>query len=156
MHEGNPAMTSEEHGIPPNRYNPHAWIINDPEIGEGTWIGAFTVIDGIGGLKIGKCCDISCGVHIITHSTVKRCLTERAFNEIEKAQTVIGDFVFIGEHTTILKGANIGHHSIIAAGTVIRENTVIPPYSLVAGVPGRIARNIKGEIEKWTKTETAE
>ncbi len=29
-------MTSEEHGIPPNKYNPHAWIINNPEIGEGT------------------------------------------------------------------------------------------------------------------------
>jgi acetyltransferase-like isoleucine patch superfamily enzyme len=149
-------MTIEDHGIPPNRYNPHAWIINDPEIGEGTWIGAFTVIDGIGGLKIGKYCDISCGVHIITHSTIKRCLTERIFNEIEKEQTVIGDFVFIGENATILKGVNIGHHSVIAAGAVVRENTVIPPYSLVAGVPGKIIRDIKDDLKKWKSRETAE
>lgn len=139
------------HGIPANRYNPHAWIINDPEIGEGTWIGAFTVIDGIGGLKIGKGCDISCGVHIMTHSTVKRCLTERAYAEIEKTETVIEDNVFIGEHATILKGVRIGHSSIIAAGTVITEQMVIPPFSLVAGVPGRIVRNIEREIKVWAE-----
>src|SRR4030066_1068998 len=141
-------MTVNEHGITPNKYNPHAWIINDPEIGEGTWICAFTVIDGIGGLKIGKGCDISCGVHIITHSTVKRCVTERKYNDVEKSETVIEDHVFIGEHATILKGVHIGHHSVIAAGAVVKENTVIPPYSLMAGVPGRIVRNIKDEIEK--------
>ena len=144
-------MTVNEHGITPNKYNPHAWIINDPEIGEGTWIGAFTVIDGIGGLKIGKGCDISCGVHIITHSTIKRCVTERKYNDVEKSETVIEDHVFIGEHATILKGVHIGHHSVIAAGTVVKENTIIPPYSLMAGVPGRIVRNIKDEIEKWIK-----
>ncbi len=144
-------MTVNEHGITPNKYNPHAWIINDPEIGEGTWIGAFTVIDGIGGLKIGKGCDISCGVHIITHSTVKRCLTGRKYNDVEKSETIIEDHVFIGEHATILKGVHIGHHSVIAAGAVVKENTVIPPYSLMAGVPGRIVRNIKDEIEKWIK-----
>jgi len=144
-------VISNEHGIPQNKYNPHAWIINNPEICEGTWIGAFTVIDGLGGLKIGKSCNISCGVHILSHSTVKKCISEGKFNEIEKRETIIGDNVFIGEHATILMGAQIGHHSVIAAGTVIRENSVIPPYSLVAGVPGVIVRNIEKEIEEWIK-----
>ncbi|MBI4688810.1 MAG: acyltransferase [Nitrospirae bacterium] len=144
-------MTSDEHGIPPNKYNPHAWIINNPEIGDGTWIGAFTVIDGIGGLKIGKWCDISCGVHIVTHSTVKRCITERKYSEIEKSESIIEDYVFVGENATILMGVHIGHHSIIAAGTVVKEHTIIPPYSLVAGVPGRIVQNIEDEIEGWIK-----
>jgi len=144
-------MTSDEHGIPPNKYNPHAWIINNPEIGEGTWIGAFTVIDGIGGLKIGKWCDISCGVHIVTHSTVKRCVTERKCEEIEKSETIIEDHVFIGENATVLRGVHIGHHSVIAAGAVIKEDMAVPPYSLVAGVPGRVVRNIKSEVKKWIK-----
>lgn len=147
-------MTFDEHGIPSNKFNPHAWIINNPEIGEETWIGAFSVIDGIGGLKIGKGCNISCGVHIITHSTVKRCVTEREYNEVEKSETVIEDYVFIGEHSTILMGVHIGHHSVIAAGTVIKEGMVIPPYSLVTGVPGRIIRNIEKEIEKWINEKT--
>ena len=139
------------HGIPNNKYNPHAWIINDPEIGEGTWIGAFTIIDGIGGLKIGKYCDISCGVHIITHSTVRRCVTERKYEKLDKSRTIIEDYVFIGENATILKGVGIGNHSIIAAGTVVKEGMIIPPYSLVAGVPGKLVRNIKNEVKKWTR-----
>ena len=55
--------------LPPNTYNAHAWFVATPTVGEGTWIGAFTVIDGSGGLTIGKGCDISSGVHIYTHSS---------------------------------------------------------------------------------------
>jgi hypothetical protein len=28
-----------EHGFPDNPFNRHAWIIGDPKIGPGTWIG---------------------------------------------------------------------------------------------------------------------
>lgn len=142
-----------DHGIPDNRYNPHAWIINDPAIGEGCWIGAFTVIDGLGGLKIGRGCDISCGVHIITHSTIRRCLTRRRYDRIDKSPVEIGDYVFIGENATILRGVKIGHNSVIAAGAVVLENTVIPPYSLVAGVPAKVVRDLSSEIESWAAGE---
>lgn len=135
------------HGIPENPYNPHAWIIGKPKIGKGTWIGAFCLIDGQGGLQIGKGCDISCGAHLLTHSTVRRCVSERAFSQVDREPTRIGDFVFIGENATILKGVRIGHHSVIGAGSLVKENTKIPPYSLAVGVPARIVRNLKKEIE---------
>lgn len=137
----------KDHGIPPNAYNPHAWIIGNPKIGPGTWIGAFCLIDGIGGLEIGKGCDISCGAHILTHTTVKRCISERRYNQVDKSPTKIGNYVFIGGNATILKGSAIGHHSVIGAGTVVKENTKIPPYSLVVGVPGQIVRNLKAEVK---------
>ena len=41
-------MSTTAPGLPPNPYNPLAWITAEPEIGEGTWIGAFTLIDGMG------------------------------------------------------------------------------------------------------------
>jgi len=136
-----------EHGIPSNPYNPHAWIIGEPKIGKGTWIGAFCLIDGQGGLEIGKGCDISCGAHILTHSTVKRCVSERRYNQIDRAPTKIGDYVFIGENATVLKGARIGDHSVVGAGSVVKEHTKIPPYSLVVGVPARIVRSLRKEVE---------
>lgn len=138
-------------GIPANPHNPHCWIIGEPEIGEDTWIGAFTVIDGNGGLSIGKGCNISCGTHILSHNTVKRCVTERVYNKIDYEATLIEDYVFIGENATILMGTRVGHHSVIGAGTVVKEGTVIPPYSLFVGVPGRIVRSLKDEIEAWKK-----
>ncbi|HLC41157.1 MAG TPA: aminotransferase class I/II-fold pyridoxal phosphate-dependent enzyme [Methylomirabilota bacterium] len=135
------------HGIPPNPYNPHCWIVGDPEIGEGTWIGAFTLIDGRGGLKIGKGCDISSGAHILTHSTARRCISERRHDRVDEAETIIEDFVFVGEHSTILMGCRVGHHSVVAAGSVVKEHTVVPPYSLVAGMPARVVRSLRDEVE---------
>jgi len=48
-------------------------------------------------------------------------------------------------------GCRIGDHCIIAAGAVLLEDTVIPPYSLVAGVPARIVRDIRSEVDAWSK-----
>lgn len=139
--------------LPPNPYNRHCWITGSPEIGPGTWIGAFTLIDGQGGLKIGRGCDISSGAQILTHSTVRRCLSERRNDRIDLKSTVIEDHVFIGTNAVILMGCSIGHHSVVAAGAVVCENTIVPPYSLVAGVPARIVRDLHAEVEGWRSGE---
>jgi acetyltransferase-like isoleucine patch superfamily enzyme len=138
------------HGIPANPYNAHCWITGEPEIGPGTWIGAFTLIDGLGGLKIGRGCDVSSGAQILSHSTARRCLSERRHNQVDYRPTVIEDYVFIGTNAVILMGCHVGHHSIIAAGAVLLEETGIPPYSLVAGVPGRIVRDLRAEVDALT------
>ncbi len=53
---------------------------------------------------------------------------------------VIEDHVLVGMNATVLTGAKIGHGSIIAAGALVKENDVIPPNSLVVGVPGKVVR----------------
>ncbi|MFN9824502.1 MAG: acyltransferase [Planctomyces sp.] len=146
---------STEHGIPANRFNPHCWITGSPEIGEGTWIGAFTLIDGMGGLRIGRGCDISSGVQILSHSTVRRCVSERQYSSIDYAATVVEDHVFIGSGAIILMGARIGHHSVIAAGAVVAEGFVIPPWSLVAGVPAVVKRCIEREFSQWRQPKVS-
>jgi carbonic anhydrase/acetyltransferase-like protein (isoleucine patch superfamily) len=55
---------------------------------------------------------------------------------------VIEDAVLVGIGAVILNNARIGEGSIIAAGAVVPEQTVIPPRSLVAGVPGKIRREL--------------
>jgi len=141
-------MEQKKGVIPENKYNEHAWLIGAPEIGEDVWIGAFTLVDGSGGLKIGKGCNISSGVHIYTHSSLRRCLSERKYAEVDRKAVQIGEFVFIGANSTILMGSKIGHHSVIAAGSVILENQEIEPYSVVAGVPAKIVKQGREEIEK--------
>jgi carbonic anhydrase/acetyltransferase-like protein (isoleucine patch superfamily) len=54
----------------------------------------------------------------------------------------IEDDCLIGMHATVLNRALIGTGSIIAAGTVVLEGTEIPPHSLVAGVPGKVRREL--------------
>jgi acetyltransferase-like isoleucine patch superfamily enzyme len=141
-------MERKKGTLPDNPYHEHAWIVGEPEIGEDVWIGAFTLVDGSGGLKIGKGCNVSSGVHIYTHSTVRRCLSERKYPEVDRKPVEIGDFVFIGANSTILMGTKIGHHSVIAAGSVVLEDSDISAYSVVAGVPAKVLRQGKSEIEK--------
>ena len=51
----------------------------------------------------------------------------------------------IGMNATVLNGAVIGTGSLVAAGAVVLEDTRIPPRSLVAGVPGRVRRELSQE-----------
>ena len=128
-------MDGTDHGVPANRFNPHAWITGDPVIGKGTWIGAFTVIDGSGGLTIGDGVDVSCGVQIYTHSTARRCVSGRHYPEVDRAPTVIGDRVFLGANATVIMGVTIGEGAVVGAGAVVTSN--VEPYAIVAGVPAR-------------------
>ena len=125
----------EHPGFNANPYNPHAWIIGTPEIGAGTWVGAFTVIDGSGGLRIGQGCDVSCGVHIYTHSTVRRCVSGRAHDAIDHQPVAIGDHVFIGANAVVMMGVTIGDRAVIAAGAVVSDD--VPAGTIVGGVPAR-------------------
>jgi acetyltransferase-like isoleucine patch superfamily enzyme len=124
-----------EHGFADNPYNRHAWIIGDPQIGPGTWIGAFTVIDGSGGLTIGEGCDISCGAQIYSHSSVRRCLSRRDYPAVERSATRIGDRVFIGANAVVNMGVSIGDEAVVAAGAVVTRD--VPARTVVAGVPAR-------------------
>jgi carbonic anhydrase/acetyltransferase-like protein (isoleucine patch superfamily) len=54
----------------------------------------------------------------------------------------IEDDCLIGMGAIVMNGAVIGHGSIVAAGATILEKTVVPPLSLVAGVPGAIKRTL--------------
>ncbi len=130
-------MTS---GLPENPYNPHAWVVGQPSIGEGTWIGAFTVIDGSGGLTVGRGCDISSGVHIYTHSSARRCISGRAFGEVERRPVTIGDRVFIGANAVINMGVTIGDGAVVGAGAVVTSD--VPAGVVVAGVPARVIADV--------------
>lgn len=57
----------------------------------------------------------------------------------------VEDDCLIGMNATVLNGATIGAGSLVAAGTVVLEGTQIPPRSLVAGVPGKVRRELADE-----------
>ncbi len=61
----------------------------------------------------------------------------------------IKDRCLIGMGVIILNNAEIGEESIIGAGALIPENTVIPPRSVVLGVPGRVKRQVTAEELEW-------
>lgn len=58
---------------------------------------------------------------------------------------IIEDFSLIGIGAIVLDKAQIGHHCIIAAGTLIPPGKVIPPNSMVMGSPGKVVRELTKE-----------
>ncbi len=57
----------------------------------------------------------------------------------------VGDDSLIGMGAVVLNGAVIGAGSLIAAGAVVPQGAVIAPRSMVAGVPGKIRRELSDE-----------
>lgn len=58
----------------------------------------------------------------------------------------------IGMHSTVMDDALIGEGSVVAAGCVVTKEMVIPPGSIVMGVPGRIvSEDVPGIAEQMRK-----
>lgn len=55
----------------------------------------------------------------------------------------VGDAVLIGMGVVILNDCRIGEGSILAAGAVLPEHTLVPPRTLWAGVPGKQRRTLE-------------
>ena len=104
-------------------------------------------------LTIGKFCQIAEGALFITASAHHRYdgfssypfaafgggkIKGRPSAPAPGPDTVIGNDVWVGHNAIILPGARIGSGTIIGAGAVVGGE--IPPWSVVAGNPGRIVR----------------
>ncbi len=63
--------------------------------------------------------------------------------------------VLVGIHATILNGASIGEYCIIAAGSLVTERMVVPPFSLVMGVPGKVVRELDDKQKEKVKKNAA-
>ena len=67
----------------------------------------------------------------------------------------VEDDCLIGMGATVLNGAVIGAGSLVAAGAVVLEGTVVPPRSLVAGVPGKVRRELTDEEYDGVRSNAA-
>ena len=115
-------------------------VLGAVAVGESTWIGPYTVLDGRGGLSIGHHCSISAGVQIYSHDTVRWALTGGRAPE-ERAATRLGDCCYVGPQTVIGSGVSVGDHSLIGAQSFVRES--IPPHSIAVGTPARVVGRVE-------------
>jgi acetyltransferase-like isoleucine patch superfamily enzyme len=120
-----------------------ALVIGDVRVGERTWIGPSTVLDGSGGLTIGSTCSISAGVQIYSHDTVKWAVSG-GVAPYERAPVAIGDHTYIGPLSVVTKGVTIGRHCVIGTHSIV--NRSIPDYSIAFGAACRVVgRVVVGE-----------
>ncbi len=121
-------------------------IIGDVEIGEGSSVWYNTVIRGdVHYIRIGSGTNIQdlSALHVTNgkyplnmgnNITVGHSVTIHG--------STLNDNCFIGIGAILLDGSVIGSHAMVAAGALIKEGFVVPERTLVAGVPGRVIRDL--------------
>jgi len=120
-------------------------------IGDRSFIGN-SLITAAHGIEIGNDVLISWGVTITDHNSHSLRFSERQkdvedwlskkkdWSAVKTGKVIIQDKVWIGFNAIILKGVTIGEGAIIGAGSVVAKD--IPSYSVVAGNPAKVIREI--------------
>jgi acetyltransferase-like isoleucine patch superfamily enzyme len=60
--------------------------------------------------------------------------------DLREEPVTIEDDVWIGCNVVVLKGVTIGRGAVIGAGSVVTQD--VPPYSLAAGNPAKVVREL--------------
>jgi carbonic anhydrase/acetyltransferase-like protein (isoleucine patch superfamily) len=125
-----------------------AQVIGDVVIGAESSVWMQVVIRGdVNYIRIGDRTNVQDGtvVHVQhdTHPTVVGNDVTIGHGAVVHGCT-IHDRVLVGMGAILLNGVEIGEDSIVAAGTLVTERTVIPPRSMVMGSPGRVRRPLTG------------
>jgi len=113
--------------------------VGDVVIGDYTRIGIHNTI--IGPVCIGNHVNLAQGITVTALNHNFEDKTKRIDEQgISTNPVVIGDDVWIGANAVILPGVTIGKHCVVAAGAVVTKD--VPDYSLVAGVPAKVIRQL--------------
>jgi acetyltransferase-like isoleucine patch superfamily enzyme len=120
-------------------------VYGDVEVGENTWIGPYTLLDGSGGeVSIGSFCSISAGVHIYTHDTVMWALSGGRL-EKRTGPVQIGDCCYIASQCIIAPNVSIGRQCVVAANSFVNRD--VPERTIVGGNPAKILGRVESSGE---------
>lgn len=123
-------------------------------IGDRTFIGKSNIVCA-DNINIGNDVLISWGCTIVDHNSHPIAWGKRAkdvsdwkknikdWTNVIVSPIVVMDKVWIGFGVILLKGVTIGEGAIIGAGSVVTKD--VPPWTIVAGNPARIIRELKPE-----------
>jgi acetyltransferase-like isoleucine patch superfamily enzyme len=120
-----------------NRLRAHEGTLR---IGDKTVLGRENTVNCYLDLHIGARCIVADWVYMCdfdhrtddVHTPIKD-------QGIVKTPVHIGEDVWVGVKASVLRGAQVGHGTVVAAHSVVRGT--VPPLSVVAGVPGRVVRD---------------
>ena len=137
---------------------PNATVIGQVTIGRGSSIWFNTVVRGdMAPITIGEDSNVQdlSMVHVdyLTPTVIGNRVVV-GHRAIIHGSTVEDDCI-IGMGSILLNRSRVGRNCIVAAGSVVREDFVVPAGSLIAGVPGVVKRPLTPEeIERIRRNVT--
>lgn len=130
---------------------PGATVIGDVHIGEDSsvWYGAVARGDS-NTMRIGKRTNIQdlCVLHANEQNPLSIGDDVTVGHRALLHGCTIKDRVLVGMGAIVMNGACVGEDSIVGAGALVTEGTVVPPRSLILGIPAKVKRELSAsEVE---------
>src|SRR5215831_20705300 len=133
-------------------------VIGDVEIGENASIWFTAVVRGdIEPIRIGANSNIQDGS--VVHTMVGTPVVVGEWVTVGHRAVLHGCAIenncLIGMGAVLLNDVQVGEGSIIAAGALVPERTVVPPRSLYLGVPARLRRQLTESDQRFIHMHAA-
>lgn len=132
--------------------HPTAVLIGDVIIGPGCYVGANAVLRGDFGrliLQAGSNLQDTCVMHSFPECDTVIEQDGHVGHGAILHGCRIGRNAMVGMNAVIMDNAIIGEESIVAALAFVKADMHVPPRSLVAGVPGKIVRQVTDQEIQW-------
>ena len=128
----------------------NATVVGDVVMGDQCSVWFNAVVRGdVNSIRIGNQVNIQDGA--VLHCTFEK-TTLTIGNSVSIGHNAlvhgctIEDFVLVGMGAIVMDNCEIGSNSIIAAGAVLTEGTVVPSGCIYAGVPAKKVKDISQEL----------
>lgn len=132
--------------------HPSAVLIGDVIVGPGAYIGPAACLRGdFGRIVIGEGANIqdTC----VLHAFPDRDLLVEADGHVGHGAVLHGCVIrrnaLIGINAVVNDHAEVGESAIVAAMAFVKADFVVPPRTLVAGIPARVVRELKDDELAW-------
>lgn len=138
--------------------HPSAVLIGDVIIGPGCLVGPCASLRGDIGrliLKRGSNVQDNCTLHCFPGKDVIIEEDGHVGHGAVLHSCTVKRNAIIGMNAVVMDDAVIGENSFVAAMAFVKAGTIVPPRTLVAGVPAKVVRELSDEEIKWKGEGTA-
>jgi phenylacetic acid degradation protein len=139
--------------------HPAAVLTGDVIVGPGCYVGPCCSLRGdFGRLVLEEGCNIqdNCTMHGFPGTdTVIEAAGHVGHGAVVHGARV-GRNALIGMNAVLMDGAIIGEAAVVAAMAFVKAGSVVPPRTLVAGIPARIVKKLSEEEIAWKEEGTRE
>jgi phenylacetic acid degradation protein len=132
--------------------HPTAVLIGDVIVGAGCYVGPGASLRGDFGriiLKPGSNLQDNCTMHSFPGQDAVIEENGHVGHGAVLHGCIVGREALVGMNSVVMDGAEIGEGSFVGAMSFVRAGMIVPPKTLVAGVPAKIVRELQDKEMAW-------